>query len=184
MTLFLFRLLQHHDRLLARTNSSRLRFVLECAVPTYRRKGKADRGCVTFPIFILPTNLIPLSQVAHSAEKTDFLIPVFGNCLEDLQRRKSKTNAIARTRGGGNGQWLPLLVNTRLEIGPGLHGPGITFGISRIQKASCSLYLFCFFTAFAWPKYSETMSLFDNERGSFKLKMFSSIPNLILRLQP
>ena len=74
MTLFLFRLLQHHDRLLARTNSGRLRFVLECAVPTYRRKGKADRGCVTFPIFILPTNLIPLSQVAHSAERTDFLI--------------------------------------------------------------------------------------------------------------
>ena len=71
---FLFRLLQHHDRLLARTNSSCLRFVLECAVPTYRRKSKADRGCVTFPIFILPINLIPLSQVAHSAERTDFLI--------------------------------------------------------------------------------------------------------------
>ena len=59
-----FRLLRHHDCLLARTNSSCLPFMHECAVSTYRRKGKTDRGCVTFLFDIhRPTNLIPFPRL-------------------------------------------------------------------------------------------------------------------------
>ena len=70
-----FRLLCHHHRLLARTNSSTLHFVRECAVPTYRGKDKTDRGCVAFLFHIHPLTHSG-SQVAHSAERTDYLISV------------------------------------------------------------------------------------------------------------
>ena len=68
---FSFRLLRHHDRLLARTNSSCLFFMHECAMPTYRRKDKTDRGCVAFLSHTDPLTYSG-SQVAHSVEKTDF----------------------------------------------------------------------------------------------------------------
>lgn len=79
--LLLFRLLRYHNRLLACTNSSCLSFVHECAVPTYRRKGKTDRGCVA--ILFHTTDLLTHSgsQVAHSAERTDVLIFLLTLCL-------------------------------------------------------------------------------------------------------
>ena len=70
---FSFRLLCHHDRLLARTDSGCVQFVHECAVPTYRRKDKTDRGCVTFLFHTHPLTYSG-SQVAHSVERTNLLI--------------------------------------------------------------------------------------------------------------
>lgn len=75
---FSFRLLRHHDRLLTRTNSSCLQFVHKCAVPTYRRKDKTDRGCVAFLFHIHPLTCSGF-QVAHSVERTDLLLLAF--CL-------------------------------------------------------------------------------------------------------
>ena len=70
---FSFRMLRHHGCLLARTNSSCLPFMHDCAEPTYRRKGKTDRGYVAFLFHTYPLTYSG-SQVAHSAERIDFLI--------------------------------------------------------------------------------------------------------------
>ena len=75
--IFSFRLLYHHNRLLACTSSGCLPFVHECAVPTYRRKDKTDRGCVAFLFHYTHPLTYSGSQVVHSAERTDFLISVF-----------------------------------------------------------------------------------------------------------
>lgn len=70
---FSFRLLRHHNCLLARTNGSCLQFVHKCAVPTYRRKGKTDRGCVAFLFHTHPL-MCSGSQVAHSVERTNLFL--------------------------------------------------------------------------------------------------------------